>query len=96
MPRKKKVEEIVVEETVLEETPKIKEEIEKTKKEKKKKVKVIALRVNVRKTPSLIGEILGVVSENEEFELLSDDDFGGFKCINWNGNEAYIMSELVK
>lgn len=98
MPRKKKVEnidEIKIEEidtSVVEDNVKPK----KKKEEKHKTITVIKPRVNIRKTPSLLGEILGIVTEGEKFELLEDNKDGGFYCINYNGLKAYIMATLVK
>lgn len=98
MSRKKKVEETEAIEQVIEE---VKEEVKEKKKPAEKKdnktiVEVIKPRVNIRKTPSLLGEVLGVVTEGERLELLDKYPNGGFYFINWNGVYAYILADLVK
>lgn len=101
MPRKKKIESVVEEiktDVQVAENETLKEESKPSKKkeEKTKMITVIKPRVNVRKTPSLLGEILGIVAEGEKFELLEKESNGGFYCINYKGTKAYIMVDLVK
>ena len=95
----KKKEEVIEEVKVLEteepiaEKPEIKG-VEK-KATKKKVVKIKNPRVNIRKSPSLMGEILMVASAKDKFDFVSDSD-NGFYEITVNGAPAFVMKEYAE
>ena len=91
--RKKKE---VIEEIKEEKKPVVEQEIKKPARKKIPKVKVDSLKVNVRKTPSLLGEIIGVVSAGDKLELVSDVKEAGFYNVKFEGKSAYIMADFVR
>lgn len=95
MPRvkKTKVEEPVVEtkdEEVVEENKPVK----KTTK-KKTSVKIKVPRVNIRKTPSLLGDILTIAVAGDKFDLVNDAE-NGFYEIMFEGKNAFVMKEYAE
>lgn len=93
MPRKKKIETEVVEEVKVEE---VKEEKKPAKKVKKPEIEIINPRVRIRKSPSLLGEVIGYAIEGEKYELLSEDQDAGFYNIKFGEINAYVMAQFVK
>ena len=95
----KKKEEVIEEVKVLEteepiaEKPEIKG-VEK-KVTKKKVVKIKNPRVNIRKSPSLMGEILMVASAKDKFDFIADSDDGFYEIIV-NGAPAFVMKEYAE
>lgn len=57
-------------------------------------VTVEALRV--RMTPDSDGEISGMLPKGELVEVISDDKTTGWVCIDYEGNDGYVLSEYVK
>lgn len=95
MPRvkKTKVEEPVVE-TKVEEVVEEKKPVKKTTK-KKTSVKIKAPRVNIRKTPSLLGDILTIAVAGDKFDLVNDAE-NGFYEIMFEGKNAFVMKEYAE
>jgi len=99
MARRVKKEEVVEETKVTEEIekPAEKPEIKGTVKKatKKKSVKIKAPRVNVRKTPSLIGEVAKIAVAGDKFDLVNSGD-DGFYEVNCDGETAFIMKDFAE
>lgn len=98
MARRKK-EEIVVEETkVIEpveiEQPEIKATVKKATK-KKSVVKITAPRVNVRKSPSLMAEVLKIAVAGDKFDLVNDGEDGFYEVI-CDDAQAFVMKEYAE
>lgn len=97
MARRKK-EEVVEETKVIEpvemEQPEIKATVKKATK-KKSTVKITAPRVNVRKTPSLMGDVKKIAVAGDKFNLVNDGDDGFYEVICENEN-AYIMKDYAE
>lgn len=93
----KKIEEVApIETPVVEEAKEVIEEKKPVKKTAKKKVvKVDTPRINVRKTPSLLGDILGIAVQNDKFDLVNDSE-DGFYEIAYNGSTAFLMKDYCK
>ena len=98
MARRKK-EEIVVEETkVIEpveiEQPEIKATVKKATK-KKSAVKITAPRVNVRKSPSLMAEVLKIAVAGDKFDLVNDGEDGFYEIV-CDDAQAFVMKEYAE
>ena len=104
MARRKKEEEVVIEENVVTEEienpaekPELKAEVKEVKKSSKKKssVKITAPRVNIRKSPSLVGEVKKIAVAGEKFDLVNDGD-DGFYEISCENGIAYVMKDFAE
>ena len=97
MARRKK-EEVVEETKVMEpvemKQPEIKATVKRATK-KKSSIKITAPRVNVRKSPSLMGEVKKIAVAGEKFELLNDSDNGFYEVVCDNEN-ACIMKDYAE
>ena len=102
MARRKKEE--IIEETVVTEEiekpaekPELVGEVKEAKKTTKKKssVKVTAPRVNIRKSPSLNGDVLKIAVAGDKFDLVSDGE-DGFYEIKCDGSRAFVMKEYAE
>ena len=91
--KKTKVEEPVVE-TKVEEVVEEKKPAKKTTK-KKTSVKIKAPRVNIRKTPSLLGEVLNIAAAGDKFNLVNDSE-DGFYEIEFEGKNAFVMKDYAE
>ena len=98
MARRIKKDEIIEEVKVIEpveiEQPEIKATVKKVTK-KKNNVKIKSPRVNIRKTPSLLGEVLIVASAGDKFELINDGE-DGFYEIKCEGMNAFVMKDYAE
>ena len=94
MPRIKKTK---VEEPVVE--TKVEEVVEKkpAKKTVKKKtaVKISAPRVNIRKSPSLMSDVLKIAVAGDKFDLVNDGEDGFYEII-CDGEQAFVMKEYAE
>ena len=61
----------------------------------KKVVTVTAPSVNVRKRPSLIGEVLKIARAGDKFDLIKDGD-NGFYEVAYNGASAFLMKDYAE
>lgn len=99
MARRKK-EEVIEETKVIEEIekpaekPVIKGTAKKVTK-KKTTVKIKAPRVNVRKSPSLIGDVATIAVAGDKFDLVNDGD-DGFYEVTYDGKQAFIMKDFAE
>lgn len=50
---------------------------------------------NIRKTPSMSGEVLKVVPKNAEFKVVMDESTDDFVAVNVDGTMAYIKKDCV-
>lgn len=50
--------------------------------------------LNIRKEPSEAADVFGVVAKGEIMEVVSVDE-NGWVCVNYEGNDAYVLSEFV-
>lgn len=91
--KKTKVEEPVVE-TKVEEVIEEKKPAKKTTK-KKSSIKIKAPRVNIRKTPSLLGDVLSIAVAGDKFDLINDAE-DGFYEINFEGKNAFVMKDYAE
>lgn len=89
----KKVEEVAPIEAAVEEVVEEKKPVKKT--AKKKSVKIDTPRINVRKTPSLLGDIVGIAVQNDKFDLVNDGDDGFYEIAYQNGT-AFVMKDYCK
>ena len=101
MARRVKKEEVVEEVKVVTEEienpaekPEIKATVKKATK-KKTTVKIKAPRVNVRKSPSLMAEVMTIAVAGDKFDLVNDGD-DGFYEVNCDGEQAFIMKEYAE
>lgn len=62
---------------------------------KKTVVKIKNPRVNIRKSPSLMGEVLMIASAKDKFDFVADSD-DGFYEITVNGSPAFVMKEYAE
>ena len=100
MARRKKAE--VIEETVITEVieepakkPEMVAEVKEIIKEEKKTVRIAASRVNVRKSPSLLGEVQKVAIAGDRFSLVKDGDDGFYEVI-CEGQHAFVMKSYAE
>ena len=99
MARRKK-EEVVEETKVIEEVkkpaekPEVKATVKKATKTKNT-VKIKAPRVNVRKSPSLMGEVAKIAVAGDKFDLIEAGD-DGFYEVNCDGEKAFIMKDFAE
>ena len=91
--KKTKVEEPVVE-TKVEEVIEEKKPAKKTAK-KKTSVKIKSPRVNIRKSPSLLGEVLTIAIAGDKFDLINDGE-DGFYEIAFEGKNAFVMKDYAE
>lgn len=58
-------------------------------------VVITAPRVNIRKSPSLVGDIQKIAAEGDKFDLVNDgnDGFYEIKCDN---SQAFVMKKFAK
>jgi uncharacterized protein YgiM (DUF1202 family) len=61
----------------------------------KKIVTVTAPSLNVRKRPSLIGEVLKIARVGDKFDLIKDGD-DGFYEVAYNGASAFLMKDYAE
>lgn len=61
----------------------------------KKVVTVTATSLNVRKRPSLIGEVLKIARAGDKFDLIKDGD-DGFYEVAYNGASAFLMKDYAE
>ena len=61
----------------------------------KKVVTVTAPSLNVRKRPSLIGEVLKIARAGDKFDLIKDGD-DGFYEVAYNGASAFLMKDYAE
>ena len=104
MARRKKDEVEIIEETKVTEEietpaeqPEVVAEVKEVKKSVKKKassVKITAPRVNIRKSPSLAGDIQKIAVAGEKFDLVNDSD-DGFYEIKCDNSNAFVMKEFA-
>ena len=100
MARRTKKEEVIEEVKVVEEIekpaekPEIKGTVKKATK-KKTSVKITAPRVNIRKSPSLMGEVLKIALAGDKFDLVNDGDDGFYEVACDNGT-AFIMKDFAE
>ena len=94
--RKPIIEEPVVEEVKIEEVVEEKPVLKGTAKKatKKNNVKISAPRVNIRKSPSLMADVVTIALQGDKFPLVSDNE-DGFYEIEINGNQAFVMKEFA-
>ena len=57
--------------------------------------KVLPELCNIRKTPSMSGEVLKVVPKNAEFKVVMDESTDDFVAVNVDGTMAYIKKDCV-
>ena len=76
------------------EKPEIKATVKKATK-KKATVKITAPRVNVRKSPSLMAEVLKIAVADDKFDLVNDGE-DGFYEVAYDGTSAFIMKEYAE
>ena len=57
--------------------------------------KVLPELCNIRKTPSMSGEVLKVVPKNAEFKVVMDESTDDFVAVNVDGTIAYIKKDCV-
>lgn len=50
--------------------------------------------LNIRKEPSEVADVYGVVAKGEIMEVVSVDE-NGWVCVNYEGTDAYVLSEFV-
>ena len=93
MPRVKKTK---VEE-VVEEIENVELPVEETeeKPEKKSMVKITGSRVNIRKSPNLLGEVLTIAPAGRTFELVNDGTDGFYEII-CDGVNAFVMKTYAE
>ena len=60
---------------------------------KKNSVKIISPRVNIRKEANIESEVLGIASNGDKFDLVSDEN-EKFYEINYDGKLAFVMKEF--
>lgn len=104
MARRKK-EEVVIEETKVTEEieapaekPEMVAEVKEVKKTTRKKtsaIKITAPRVNIRKSPSLSGEVQKIAVAGDKFDLINDGNDGFYEIICDNSN-AYVMKDYAE
>ena len=95
MAPKGKKDEVLAEEIKVLEQEEPKEEVVKKPAKKKTTVKIKAPRVNVRKSPSLMGDVLKIAVAGDKFALVNDGD-DGFYEITCDGETAYIMKDYAQ
>ena len=100
MARRIKKEEVVIEETKVTEEiekpaeqPELKAVIKKATK-KKTTVKITSPRVNIRRSPSLAGEVYKIAVSGDKFDLVNDGE-DGFYEIKCDGINAFIMKDYA-
>lgn len=101
MARKIKKEDVVIEETKVTEeiekpaeVPEIKAVVKRATK-KKTTVKITAPRVNIRKSPSLMGDVQTIAVVGDKFELINDGEDGFYEIICENSN-AFVMKDFAE
>lgn len=100
MARRTKKEEVIEEVKVTEEIekpaekPEVKATVKKVTK-KKSSVKITAPRVNIRKSPSLMGEVLKIALAGDKFDLVTDGG-DGFYEVTCDGETAFIMKDFAE
>lgn len=88
------IEEVKEVEPVEIEQPKI-DGVAKKATKKKSTVKITAPRVNIRKSPSLVGEVQKIAVAGDKFNLINDSNDGFYEIICDNSN-AYVMKEFAE
>lgn len=93
MPRVKKTK---VEE-VVEEIENVELQVEETEEKpaKKSMVKITGSRVNIRKSPNLLGEVLTIAPAGRTFELVNDGTDGFYEII-CDGVNAFVMKTYAE
>lgn len=89
------IEEIVETESIEEpiaEKPVFEEEVKEV---SKKIVTVTATSLNVRKRPSLIGEVIKIARAGDKFDLIKDGD-DGFYEVAYNGASVFLMKDYAE
>ena len=76
------------------EKPEIKATVKKTTK-KKTTVKIKAPRVNVRKSPSLMAEVLKIAVAGDKFDLVNDGEDGFYEIV-CDDTQAFVMKEYAE
>lgn len=76
------------------EKPEIKATVKKATK-KKSTVKITAPRVNIRKSPSLIGEIATIAVAGDKFDLINDGEDGFYEIV-CDDTQAFVMKEYAE
>lgn len=76
------------------EKPEIKATVKKATK-KKTTVKIKAPRVNVRKSPSLMAEVLKIAVAGDKFDLVNDGEDGFYEIV-CDDAQAFVMKEYAE